>query len=392
MGNSGKHSVLRSARIERGLTQAELARQADISRQALSAIEAGIYQPTVGVALRLSRALGMTVEQLFGDDFGGKFERLAAVVLDPQEEPYDAHRPASRRALYLARVGGQIVAATRPPVNLKLVPAAGVIERFSAHGTKADVLAFRSPAEIDATALIAGCDPAGVLLEEYVARLSIKVRAVYLECSSLAALRTLRAGMVHGAGVHLRNRSVENPLTASSPASDFNLDAVCQALEEEPFVMVHFARWELGLAVCTANPLGIHGPADVARPGVRLALREPGSGARQALEQALAESGLELSRCIKTGLEVRSHLEAAAAVAQGRADAAATLRIAAESFGLDFIPLRNERYDLVITKRAIGETAVRAIMDALNSSRFAREVSSLCGYDTSAMGSVVERP
>ena len=391
MAGAGKHSVLKNARVERGLTQAALAHQADISRQALSAIEAGVYQPTVGVALKLSRALGKSVEQLFAGDFESKFERVAAVVLEAQEEPAAAQRPAHRPGLYLARVGGQIVAATRPPVNLKLLPAAGVIERLVSHGAKAQVLAFRSAAEIDSTVLVAGCDPAGALLEEYMGRLPGNVRAVCLERSSLAALRALRAGMVHCAGVHLRNSSVETCAAAPPAASDFNFDAVRQALGDEPFVMVHFARWELGLAVPVGNPLEIRGPADVARPGVRLALREPGSGARQALEQALAQSGLSLGRCARTGPEVRSHLEAAATVAQGRADAAATLRVAAEAFDLDFVTLRNERYDLVVTKQAAGETAVRAVIDALSSSRFAREVSSLCGYDTSAMGSVVER-
>jgi putative molybdopterin biosynthesis protein len=390
MGRNERHSVLRAARLERGLTQAALARQADVSRQALSAIEAGVYQPTVGVALRLSRALGRSVEQLFGGDLEGGFERLSAVMLEPQPEA-QATPPARRSGLYLARVGGRIVGATRPAANLKLLPAAGVIERVASHGSKAQVLAFRSADEIDSTVLIAGCDPAGTLLEEHVERLPGKVRAVCLERSSLAALRALRAGLVHCAGVHLRNSAVEQAGgLCTESGSDFNFDVVRQELGDEPLAMVHFARWELGLAVRAGNPLQIREPADAAQPGVRLALREPGSGARQALEQALAQSGLDLACCAENAVEVRTHLEAAAAVAQGRADAAATLKVAAEAFGLDFVTLRQERYDLVVTKQALGETPVRVVIDALNSSRFAREVSSICGYDTSAMGSVVE--
>jgi putative molybdopterin biosynthesis protein len=390
MGGNERHSVLRAARLERGLTQAALARQADVSRQALSAIEAGVYQPTVGVALRLSRALGRSVEQLFGGDLEGGFERLSAVMLEPQPEA-QATPPARRSGLYLARVGGRIVGATRPAANLKLLPAAGVIERVASHGSKAQVLAFRSADEIDSTVLIAGCDPAGTLLEEHVERLPGKVRAVCLERSSLAALRALRAGLVHCAGVHLRNSAVEQAGgLCTESGSDFNFDVVRQELGDEPLAMVHFARWELGLAVRAGNPLQIREPADAAQPGVRLALREPGSGARQALEQALAQSGLDLACCAENAVEVRTHLEAAAAVAQGRADAAATLKVAAEAFGLDFVTLRQERYDLVVTKQALGETPVRVVIDALNSSRFAREVSSICGYDTSAMGSVVE--
>ncbi len=393
MSGIAKHSGVKSARLERGLTQAELARQAEISRQALSAIEAAVYQPTVGVALRLSRVLGKSVEQLFGSELDAKFDRLSAVLLDAAEPPPVSGKSAPRPALYLARVGGRVVAASRPPVNLKLVPAAGVIERVSGHGARADVLSFRSSTEIDATVLVAGCDPAGVLLEDYVARLSGRMRVVCLERSSVAALRALRGAMVHCAGVHLRNSGAQaGAVSPSSEGADFNLDAVRQALRDEPFILIHFARWELGLAVSPGNPLDIRTPGDLLRSRLRLAVREPGSGARQALEQALAQDGLSLGCNTRIELEVHSHLEAAAVVAQGRADASATLRVAAESFGLDFVPLREERYDLVTTAQAAGEPAVRAMLDALNSSRFAREVSSLCGYDTSAMGSVVEPP
>src|SRR5262249_56461702 len=59
-------SGVRRARLARGLTQDELARRAGLSRQALGAIEAAVYQPGVGAALALARELGASVEALFG--------------------------------------------------------------------------------------------------------------------------------------------------------------------------------------------------------------------------------------------------------------------------------------------------------------------------------------
>jgi DNA-binding XRE family transcriptional regulator len=58
-----KISGVRQLRISRRLTQAEFARRADISRQAVAAIEAGAYLPNVNVALKVARAFGTTVEE-----------------------------------------------------------------------------------------------------------------------------------------------------------------------------------------------------------------------------------------------------------------------------------------------------------------------------------------
>jgi putative molybdopterin biosynthesis protein len=68
-----------------------------------------------------------------------------------------------------------------------------------------------------------------------------------------------------------------------------------------------------------------------------------------------------------------------------------TLRVAAEAYGLQFIPLLEERYDLVILQRDIDSIPVKAMLEALNSSRLAAEISQLCAYDTERMGQVIAR-
>ncbi len=384
-----RRTPLKRARIERGLTQTQLAREAGISRQALGAIEAGLYQPSVGVALKLSRVLGVSVEHLFADENGDAFERVTATVFEPEKSHDLEGMTGFRPSLYLARVGGRVVAAVQPPVRFKLEAPAGIIERLE-HDKRADVVTFWSRQEIEATALLAGCDPAGALLEDYLRRPSSETRLVCVERSSAAALNALRNGFVHIAGVHLRNSGLSTAGRVATDVQDFNVEAVAQILQGEPSVMVHFAQWELGLAFKAGNPLGIKQASDIVRKEICVALREPGSGAHQALSEALVKSGVELAGWPYPHIEVRSHLEAAAAIAQGRADVAATVRVAADAFGLGFLTLRQERYDLVILKSSLDHPAVRAVLEALNSSRFARQVSSLCGYDTSKMGTVVE--
>jgi molybdate-binding protein len=246
---------------------------------------------------------------------------------------------------------------------------------------RAEVSTFLSHDEIDATLLIAGCDPAVAILADWLARAHSPVAAISLSCSSKRALEALLAGRVHAAGVHLRD----------ARNGEYNLRPVRHAFGKRHATLIHFGQWELGLATATNNPLKISGFADLERPKLRIVNRELGSGARAALDENLTKLGLKANRIAGYRDELGGHLEVAAAIASGQADVAVTIRVAAQAYGLDFVPTRVERYDLVIPGREMDSAPVVAMLDALNSRRFAREVSQLCGYDTTQMGQVVAR-
>jgi molybdopterin molybdotransferase/putative molybdopterin biosynthesis protein len=361
---------LRRERESRGLSQSELARRAGISRQALGAIESGAYAPSVAVALALGRELGATVESLFG---AAGFERIEAVVSG------GARPPAHGARVALARVGGHVVAVPQAPAAFALAPAGGIVERMERGRTSVE--AFRSAAEIDSTLLVAGCDPAVALLAAWLMRKRPGVSVVALASSSSAALDTVACGGAHAAGVHLRD----------AKTGEYNLGPARRALGRRRTALVNFARWELGLAAAPRNPFNVRGFADLARPRLRLINREPGAGARAALDEALRALRLDARKLSGYEREARGHLEVAAEIASGRADAGVTIRVAAEAYGLTFIPIREERYDLAIPEREQDSPAVRAMLDALNSAPFAREVRELCAYDTRDMGKVVAR-
>ncbi len=369
-------AVVRRARIARGLTQDQLARRAGLSRQALGAIESGVYQPGVGAALALARELGHTVEALFG--MPAELPQLEADWIEERQAPGRQTEP-SAKAVALARVGGRLIALAQPRPAMRLAPAAGMLER--AEGRHARVASFRTSQEIDATLLVAGCDPAVTILADRMARHRPAMTLAPITRSSRAALAALLEGRVHAAGVHLCDRK----------GGEYNLSAVREALKRRRAMMVNFARWELGLGVRPGNPLALRGIADFARPGVRIANREPGSGARQVLDQGLAELKIAPRRVTGYTRELSGHLEIAAAIASGEADTGLTLRVAAEAFRLGFVPVREERYDLVILEREMNSPPVRAMLDALNSGGFAEEVSRLCAYDTTRMGQVIAR-
>jgi putative molybdopterin biosynthesis protein len=365
---AGSGERVRRARVARGVSQSALALSAGISRQALGAIESGSYQPGVATALRLARELGETVESLFGDTAGASVEATLASGSAPQ-----------RSRVALARVGGRVVATPVPRAALELVPAGGIVS--SVRNGHAAVDSFVSSSEIDSTLLVAGCDPAVTILADWIARRRHPVALVALGGSSQSALDALAKGRAHAAGIHLRDPR----------SGEYNLTAVRRALGHRRALVVNFARWELGLAMKKGNPLGIRGFDDLARPRVRLANREAGSGARIALDAALADSKIDARKIAGYRAELRGHLEVAAAIADDYADAGVTIRVAAEAYGLDFISIREERYDIAITEREMESVPVAAMLEALNSSWFARQVKELCAYDTREMGKIVGR-
>jgi putative molybdopterin biosynthesis protein len=365
-----EHPV-RAARTAQNLNQSELAKRTGISRQALGAIESNTYLPSVSVALALARELGTTVEALFGETH----EDLRRVHARWDNGATAAAGAAARVAL--GRVGGKLVAHPQAPVHLALAGSAGIIER--AGRGSAEVASFRSDDEIDSTLLIAGCDPAAALLIEWLARRRSQVSIVALSCSSGKALEELLAGRAHIAGVHLRDPK----------SGDFNSPVVRRGIKRHEAMLVNFARWELGIATAPGNPLGIRGFAELTRPRLRIANREVGSGARAALDEAIAQVPIGANAIEGYGREYAGHLEVAGAIAAGQADFGVTIRVAANVYGLAFVPIREERYDLVILKRDLESIPVKAMLDALNSRALAREVAQLCAYDTAQMGKVM---
>jgi len=366
---------LRRRRTAQGISQIDLARRAGISRQALGAIESGLYQPSVSVALKIARELGETVEVLFGADDDRERKQIQA-SWQGSRLPETATSP---RRVALAQIAGRLVALPQPRPSMWLSPVAGTIDRI-AH-KRAVVCTYWSQAEIDSTLVIAGCDPAVAMLADWFARRHSPAFAVARRCSSSSALAALLQGTAHVAGVHLRDRQ----------SGEYNLQPVRDAVGNRPSILINFARWEIGLATAPGNPLKLRGLADLARPQIRIANRESGSGARAALDEAFKELGLKAHQVGGYERELPGHLEVAAAIAAGEADAGVTIRLAAQACGLAFIPMREERYDLVVFEPECDFVPVKAMMDALNSGRFAREVSQLCAYDTSQMGKILAR-
>jgi putative molybdopterin biosynthesis protein len=205
------------------------------------------------------------------------------------------------------------------------------------------------------------------------------VEIVSAAASSKLALAWLKEGKVHIAGSHL-----QDPKTG-----EFNLPYIRKEFPDQDFTVVTFARWEEGLVIASGNPKSVRGVEDLARKNVRFVNREPGSGSRALLDELLEKTGLDARKVEGYDRIALGHLAAAYCIVSRDADVCLATRSAAQTFGLDFIPLNSERYDLVMRKRTADLPAVKAFLDVLQRATLRRKLEVLAGYDTSETGSLV---
>jgi putative molybdopterin biosynthesis protein len=145
--------------------------------------------------------------------------------------------------------------------------------------------------------------------------------------------------------------------------------------------VVRLVHREQGLIVAPGNPLGIEGLADL--PRLRYVNRQRGAGTRVLLDHELGRAGIDPAAIDGYDREEPTHLAVAAAVAAGRVDAGLGVMAAARAFGLDFVPVAREPFDLVMLP---GEPAVAPLLDLLDDAEFRAQVEALGGYSTAETG------
>lgn len=195
---------------------------------------------------------------------------------------------------------------------------------------------------------------------------------------SLGGLVALRRGEAHLAGSHLLDEAT----------GDYNVAYLRRYLPGLPVLLVNLVGRVQGLVVNPGNPKEIHTLADLLRPGVSFVNRQRGSGTRVLLDYKLKEMGAGAGGIRGYDREEYSHLAVAAAVKGGSADAGLGILSAAKALGLDFVPLLNEQYDLVIPRSHYESDLLQPLLALLQDAEFRQEVANLGGYDTAGMGRV----
>jgi putative molybdopterin biosynthesis protein len=344
---------LRLARQARGLSQQQLAGMAAVTRQAVSAVESGHSDPSLRVALALGRALGLTVEELFGP--GDPADPVLAQPVAP------VGGEGSR--VTLATVGDMFVALPLRADTLARVgfgPAGGLVVGQESHG---DLVAVRPIAPPRPTLVVAGCDPALPLLETPLSLLDPPLAFTWWPCGNGEALRLAAAGLVHAAGVHRGDDAAALPDSAE---------------------VVGFSCWREGLVFRAGTQLT--GLDDAVRQGLRLVNREPGAQARTLLDREFARLGLDPAGLPGYHSQAAGHLQVAAAVAGRLADVGVASEPAALAYGLNVIPLATERFDLVLPAKHAASREVQGLLRVLTSPWLLAQLASLPGYDAARCG------
>jgi molybdate-binding protein/DNA-binding XRE family transcriptional regulator len=359
---------LRRFRERSGLTQRELAGRCGVSRQAINALEAGRYVPGTALALQLARVLGCRVEDLFRlDDAEPAIEGAA---LAPSADPGLARAPAGGPAL-LARVGDRWVAHRMGPDTAH--PGNARIERTRRAG-RPRLLPLVPREILDQTLLVAGCAPALAVLSQRVVERHPGSFLHWLDATSTRALDLLHAGLVHLAGMHLLDEDT----------GEFNRPIVARRFPEQRMACVTLARWQQGIVLRPEHRARLRSVEDLLLPGLRLARREPGAGTEKLLQRLLARQGGALPPAAPPFAS--GHLAVARAVAEGAADAGIAAEAVALAFGLDFVPLAEERFELVLHAELADDPRGARLLDLLSGRGFRRELAALGGYDPSGTG------
>ena len=361
-------------------SQQKLAGLAGISRQAYAAVEAGTATPSTEAALRLARALGTRVDGLFSLAEDSPPAVQAELVGAAESDESISQQAPARRAR-LVQVGHRLLA--RPllgtvAVRHSLVEADGLILRGPVEGNLVEVQPFDAGEVRTPTIVMLGCDPAAALVESELGRHGI--RLVWVEEGSYQALAGLARGEAHVAGCHLKDDA----------SGLYNLSWV-QRVIPFPCTLVTFADWQQGLIVAPGNPKDVHGVEDLAKREVRIVNRPSGSGSRSLLDRLLQQSSIPTTEVAGYEEEVGGHLAVASAVASGQVDAGVAVQSAASTMGLEFVPLEEERYDLVIPDHFLNQPEVQVLLDLLDRPSLQRRVEALGGYDVSPMGHSVSQ-
>ena len=286
----------------------------------------------------------------------------------------------------VGRVSGRVVAAPLSRgagVITSLVRADGIVRipRFSEGveaGQQVSVELYRNPSDIERTLVHIGShDLCLDLLAQYLADSGRRFTSA--NAGSLGGLLALRRGDAHLAGAHLLD-----PATGG-----YNTSYVEKYLPGVPVVLVTLVYRDQGLIVAKGNPKGIRTLADLARDDLQFVNRQRGAGTRLLLDYHLEKQGIAPESIKGYRREEFTHMAVAVAVQSGVTDCGLGIASAAHALGLDFIPLEQERYDLVIPRVHYDSELLQPLLDLIRGPNLRRAVAALPGYDTTRMGEVV---
>lgn len=290
--------------------------------------------------------------------------------------------------LKVGRVGKKLVATPiqrGAGVTTSLIEADGItiVPRFSEGfeaGSKIQVNLFRTMEEINNTTVILGShdltiDLLANLMKRHYPRYNISSANV----GSLGGIMALKRGEAHIAGAHLLDEET----------GEYNLSYIQQFLPSTPILVIGLVRRIQGLIVKKTNPKNIRHFTDLIRPDVLFVNRQRGSGTRMLLDFELKKLNISSNQINGYPREQYTHLSVAADVASGIADVGLGILAASKALDLDFIPIGEEQYDLIIPKEFYSLPNIQALLSVMAHSDFATSIIRYGGYTCNKSGQIL---
>ncbi len=286
----------------------------------------------------------------------------------------------------VGRVGQRMIAAplTRGAgVITSLVRADGIVlipagVQGLQTGETVTVRLYRSLADVERTILVLGSHDLTIdLMAQFLSQRGSRLSSANL--GSLGGLVALRRGEAHLAGSHLLDPE----------SGEYNLSYIEKYLPDIPVVVVGYVTREQGLIVPSGNPKDLTNLADLERDDVTFVNRQQGAGTRILLDYYLGELGVDKEAVSGYEREEYTHLSVAAAIASGTVDCGLGIRAASDALKLDFIPLYDERFDLVIPHEHYESKKLAPLLELLHKQEFRDAVDGIAGYNTAPMGEII---
>ena len=248
-------------------------------------------------------------------------------------------------------------------------------------GEKVDVEMLRSQSEVDATLVFIGShDNILDLLANQLHRHRPVIRISSAHVGSMGGIMAIRRGEAHIAGCHLLDEVT----------GEYNVSFIKRFLKEVPLQLINLCYRQQGLIVAKGNPKNIKGFDDLVSNGLMFINRQNGAGTRLLTDKILAEEGIDPSALSGYDHEEYTHMSVAASVANGSVDSGLGILAAANALDLDFVPVAEERYDLIVPASFQNDEKVNATLELIRSNtQFHGSIIDLGGYNLRDCGKIM---
>jgi len=273
----------------------------------------------------------------------------------------------------LARAAGSITTLTRAEGIIR-IPA---LSEGISQGQKTIAELLVDEEQLTNTVVIIGSHDMTIdILGDEVRRNRGHVRISSGNVGSLGGLLAIRKGTCHMAGSHLLD----------TETGEYNLSYIKRYIPNMDVTVFHLVLRDQGLILSKGNPKAIKGVQDLARNDVVFVNRQAGSGTRVLFDYKLDQAGISSDAVKGYDHEEFTHMAVAVDILSGAADCGMGIHAAAKALDLDFVPIEQEQYDLIVPTRMLDQPNIQSTLNTMSSDNFRKRVAALGGYDPSRSG------